>query len=112
AQVLPFDELLEDDLLAECGRTPHGRIELVGIGDIHADAASLLAARGLDDERTVTLEELEVLLLAACAPLLRHAHADPAHQPLGHELVVAAAHRDRARQLAQRLAAHHPPPAA
>src|SRR5690606_32847641 len=112
AQVLPLDELFEHDVLRQRGGPAHGRFELLRIRDVHADAPPLLAARGLHDERAAAREKRFVLGARPGPPLLRHADADLAHHALRDQLVVAAAHRDGARQLAQRLPAHHAPAAA
>jgi len=106
-----WDHLLEQRRNAPELRSLDGLEHDLRRRDVDTDGATLLAARRLHHDALVALEEGLALRLGTRLELLRHAEPCVLQHPIGHPLVIAAAHRDGARELAQRLAAHDVTPA-
>ncbi len=105
AQVLAAHVLLEDDLVASGAGRLYRRLERIGLAHVDADSRALLAARRLDDHGAVLGEKTGGLVAVGSLDLRRHRQPGPAQHAPCRGLVDAHAHRDRRRELAQRLAA-------
>ncbi len=110
-QVIAWRERLDQHVGAIGPRRLDGRIEIGLLADIDGNTAPLFAARRLDDDRTGPVKQISRGLAIVAVNGFRNRQADLGHQPPRHRLVVAAAHRDCARQLAEGLAADDGPPA-
>ena len=88
-----------------------GPFDLLGRRQPDGDPLALLAARRLDDDAAVLVQETAARLGVAIRQLRRHANAGGLDDAPGDALVVADRHGDGRGELGERLAAAHGAPA-